>query len=122
MNAEAQAPGCPYGRAVALHSLGWLTAANLVGLWLAIGLQWPDAGNALAPLTYGRWSPLHLDWQLYGWCSLPLVGALFAWCFDPTTSATRRHAHAALGGWSLALAFGGVAWLRGDVSGKLFLD
>lgn len=63
--------------AVRRHSLGWLVAANLVGLLLAVFLLWPGLNDLLAPLTYGRWVPLHLDWQLYGWCSLPLVGVLF---------------------------------------------
>jgi cytochrome c oxidase cbb3-type subunit I len=119
---EAQSETWPLGRAVAVHSLGWLTAANLVGLWLAVVLLWPGAGNWLAPLTFGRWSPLHLDWQLYGWCSLPLVGALLAWFLDGSRASASRDANRALGAWSLALAAGGAAWLGGNVSGKLFLD
>lgn len=111
-----------FGRAVALHSLGWLVAANLVGLWLAVSLLWPAAGNALAPFTFGRWSPLHLDWQLYGWCSLPIVGALLAWCVDPAHRQARWHATIALAAWSTALALGGAGWLAGVGSGKLFLD
>lgn len=115
-------PAYPFGRAVALHSLGWLVAANIVGVWLGVSLLWPSWGNALAPLTFGRWTPLHLDWQLYGWCALPLVGGLLAWCFDAQHPRVKRHAQIALIGWSAALALGGVAWLGGSVSGKLFLD
>jgi len=112
----------PFGRTVALHSLGWLVAANGVGVWLGVTLLWPDVGDRLAPLTFGRWVPLHLDWQLYGWCALPLVGALLAWCFDVRHPGEERHARLALGAWSLALALGAVGWLGGTVSGKLFLD
>jgi cytochrome c oxidase cbb3-type subunit 1 len=122
VNANVQARGLPFARAVAVHSLGWLVAANLVGVWLAVCLLWPAVGNLIAPFTYGRWSPLHLDWQLYGWCSLPVVGALLAWCFDLQHPRVWRHAQIALGSWSAALALGGVAWLGGTVSGKLFLD
>ncbi len=118
----AAARAFPFGRAVALHSLGWLVAANLIGIWLGISLLWPAVGNLLAPFTYGRWSPLHLDWQLYGWCALPMVGALLAWCLDPAHPNVRGHAAVAMGAWSAALALGGVAWLGGTVSGKLFLD
>jgi len=89
---------------------------------LAAELLWPALGDALAPLTYGRWMPLHLDWQLYGWCSLPLVGALLAWCLDARHPRAALHGRVALGAWSLALALGGVAWLGGVTSGKLFLD
>ena len=112
-----------FARAVALHSVGWLVAANCVGLWLAISLLWPAVGDALAPLTFGRWTPLHMNWQLYGWCALPIVGVLLAWCLQADdAAASRRHAGLALGAWSAALALGGLAWLGGYVSGKLFLD
>jgi cytochrome c oxidase cbb3-type subunit 1 len=120
-NPPAIAPS--FARAVAVHSLGWLVAANLVGVWLGVSLLWPEVGNLTAPLSYGRWTPLHLDWQLYGWCSLPLVGALFTWCFEVDRPARASlHARLALTAWSAALVLGGIAWLGGAVSGKLFLD
>jgi cytochrome c oxidase cbb3-type subunit 1 len=107
--------------AVRRHSLAWLVAANFVGLWLAALLLWPQLGEALAPLTYGRWMPLHLDWQLYGWCALPLVGALLNY-YVGGGEKSNRASRVALWAWTLALAFGGLMWLRGDTSGKLFLD
>jgi cytochrome c oxidase cbb3-type subunit 1 len=106
-------------RSVARHSLGWLVAANLVGVWMAVVLLWPAVGDLAAPLTYGRWVPLHLDWQLYGWLSLPLVGVLLAWFLDARDLAAGR---GALRLWSAALALGGVSWLTGHSSGKLFLE
>ncbi|HEY0947162.1 MAG TPA: hypothetical protein VGD81_17905 [Opitutaceae bacterium] len=109
-------------RLVARHAFGWLVAANGVGVWLAVVLLWPALGDAIAPLTYGRWVPLHLDWQLYGWCALPLVGALLAWCLEERHPHALAHARVVLGTWSLALAAGGLAWLGGQTSGKLFLD
>jgi cytochrome c oxidase cbb3-type subunit 1 len=112
----------PMARPVALHSLGWMLAANLVGVWLALALLWPAAGDALAPLTYGRWVPLHLDWQLYGWCALPLVGVLLGWFFDSQHPGAGRQARLALGAWSAALVLGGIGWLGGTTSGRLFLD
>lgn len=121
MNSEVH-PASSFARAVAVHSLGWLVAANLVGVWLGVSLLWPTVGNLLAPLTFGRWAPLHLNWQLYGWCALPAVGALLVWCLDEEARGAARHARLALAAWSLALALGGVAWLGGTVSGKLFLD
>jgi cytochrome c oxidase cbb3-type subunit I len=112
----------PYARTVAVHSLVWLVAANLVGVWLGITLLWPAVGNLMAPLTWGRWAPVHMGWQLYGWCALPLAGALIAWCFVENDSRARLHARLAMIAWSLSLAAGGVTWLAGQVSGKLFLD
>jgi cytochrome c oxidase cbb3-type subunit I len=104
------------------HSLFWLVAANAVGLWLAADLVWPALGDLAAPLTYGRWMPLHLNWQLYGWCALPLVAALLHWLLDDRHPHAVAHARVALGAWSAALALGGVSWLAGRTSGKLFLD
>ncbi len=120
--AAADAAGSAVALDVARHSLAWLLAANAVGLWLAASLLWPALGDTLAPLTYGRWMPLHLNWQLYGWCALPLVGALLGWCFDFRHPAVRTHARLVLSLWSAALALGGVSWLAGVSSGKLFLD
>ena len=107
--------------AVRRHSLGWLVVANLVGLLLAILLLWPGLNGPLAPFTYGRWMPLHLNWQLYGWCALPLVGALFRY-YLPDDARAGFGARLALGVWSAALLLGGLTWLTGRVSGKIFLD
>jgi cytochrome c oxidase cbb3-type subunit 1 len=112
----------PLANSVARHALGWLVAANVVGVLLAALLLWPEFNGVLAPLTYGHWVPLHLNWQLYGWCSLPLVGVLCAWMLAPEDEVGTQHAGWALAAWSLALALGGASWLAGVTSGKLFLD
>lgn len=110
-----------FSRPVERHAFGWLVAANALGVWLAALLLWPELGRLTGPLGYGRWMPLHLNWQLYGWCSLPLVGALAAWFVRPDAEG-RWHLRLALSAWSLALALGGASWLAGVTSGKLFLD
>lgn len=109
-------------RLVRGHALGWLVAANAVGAWLAVLLVWPGAGAWTGAVGYGRWMPVHMNWQLYGWCALPLVGALLAGCLHAGHAAAKAHARVVLGGWTLALALGGAAWLGGVTSGKLFLD
>ncbi len=109
-------------RVVARHTLGWLAAGNAIGVLLAALLVWPALNDSLAPLTYGRWIPLHLDWQLYGSCALPLVGVLLAWCWDVRHPHAVGQARLALRVWSLALLLGGVAWLGGGSSGKPFLE
>lgn len=110
-----------FSRTIERHAFGWLVAANAVGVWLAALLLWPALGRLAGPLGYGRWMPLHLNWQLYGWCALPLVGVLVAWLVTPD-AAGRVHTRIALGAWSAALALGGLSWLGGVTSGKLFLD
>lgn len=123
MNADRTfSAGRPLGRVVSVHALGWLVACNLVGVWLATILLWPSLGDRIAPLSYGRWMPVHLDGQLYGWCALPLVGALLAWCLDPVDPRGIVPARLVLAAWSTALTLGVVSWLSGLSSGKLFLD
>ena len=107
------------------YSLFWLVVANGVGLWLATLLLVPELGDLVAPVSYGRWIPVHLDLQLYGWCSLPLVGLLLR-LYLPEAGLPGEDSgplpSAALGLWSGALAFGSVWWLAGGSSGKLFLE
>jgi len=116
MSAQALPRPCP---AAAAHSLFWLAAANGLGLLLAALLLWPQLNQTVAPLTYGRWVPLHLNFQLYGWCSLPLVGLLCRLFWDDLEAPAARLAPL---WWSLALAAGGVSWLAGHSSGKIFLE
>jgi cytochrome c oxidase cbb3-type subunit 2 len=95
--------------------LAWLVAGNAVGLWLSLLLLFP--GLNAGGLTYGRWVPVHLNVQLYGWTALPLAGWLMGLYDVP-----RRWAHAATWAWSAALAVGAISWLAGRTSGKIFLD
>jgi cytochrome c oxidase cbb3-type subunit 1 len=121
LDEEQGVEGNALHQSVRRHALGWLVVANTVGLWLAALLLWPDLNDLTAPFTYGRWMPLHLDWQLYGWCALPLVGALFRFYFDDSPAAVRA-GRVGLWTWTLALAYAGATWLAGGASGKLFID
>ena len=71
--------------------------------------------------TYGRWMPVHLNMQLYGWISLPLVAWLLR-VYRADVPPVSAWSSAALGMWSIALALGTLSWLGGHSSGKLFLD
>ncbi len=106
---------------VVRFSLFWLVAANGVGVLLALLLVCPRFGDFLAEFSYGRWVALHLNWQLYGWCSLPAAGALQKRYLCPTRRGLEQ-ARGALWAWSLALGLGGLSWIEGQTSGKLFLD
>lgn len=105
---------------LAVHSLFWLVIGNGVGLLLATLLLAPELGGLLAPFTYGRWMPLHLDLLLYGWCSLPLVGLLFKLYLPAEQGGVMPRLAVQL--WSGSLLWGAVSWLAGRSSGKLFLE
>jgi cytochrome c oxidase cbb3-type subunit I len=109
----------PAVSAAACHALGWLVAGNLVGLYLSILLVAP--GWQAGPLAYGRWVPVHLNVQLYGWTSLPLIAWLLT-VYDVDRSASGAWGVAAVRAWSAALGAGVVHWLAGRTSGKIFLD
>jgi cytochrome c oxidase cbb3-type subunit 2 len=97
------------------HALGWLVAGNAAGLWLALLLLFP--GLQSGEWTYGRWMPVHLNIQLFGWTALPLAGWLLS-----IYGVSRRWADAAVWAWTAALGAGVVSWLGGGSSGKIFLD
>ena len=103
------------------YSLSWLAVGCSVGFLMILLLVCPTLGLALGEFSYGRWVTLHLNFQLYGWGSLPLVGVLLKSFLRPGPAGLHQ-ANLALSAWSLALAMGGVSWLAGETSGKLFLD
>ena len=107
--------------ATAFHSLLWLVIANAIGILIAAMLLLPGINNLLGEWTYGRWMPVHMNLQLYGWCSIPLVMFLFH-VYGADREPMTRWARPVLWIWSAALAIGSVSWLTGHSSGKLFLD
>ena len=105
----------------AFHCLLWLVIANAIGILIAAMLVLPGINNLLGEWTYGRWMPVHMNLQLYGWCSLPLVMFLFH-VYGADRKPMADWARPVLWTWSTALAAGSVSWLSGHSSGKLFLD
>ncbi len=105
-------------RTAVKHALVWLVLGNGVGLYLSLLLLKP--GWQLAEWTYGRWVPVHLNVQLYGWTALPLVAWLFV-MYEVERSRIARWAPAAVWAWTTALAMGLLRWLNGQTSGKIFL-
>jgi len=107
--------------ATAWHSLLWLVVANSVGVLLATMLLVPQVNNLLGQWTYGHWMPVHVNLQLYGWCSLPLVAFLFK-VYGSDRERVGFWCRPVLWVWSCALGIGALSWLNGHSSGKLFLD
>ena len=105
----------------AWHSLFWLVFANAVGVLLATLLLFPSLNHVLGEWTYGRWMPVHINLQLYGWCSIPLVAFLFK-VYGADRKPASHWCRSTLWIWSSALGVGTLSWLNGHSSGKLFLD
>jgi cytochrome c oxidase cbb3-type subunit 1 len=92
----------------------------MVGLLMASLLLWPTLGQLLEQFSYGRWVPVHLDIQLYGWSAMPLIGLLLLWYLP--VEGGEGSARFALETWSGALLFGALSTLAGGSGGKLFLE
>ena len=105
----------------AWHALFWLTVANAIGTLIAVLLLFPAFNLYLGELTYGRWMMVHMNLELYGWTSLPLIGFLFR-AYGADRLATASWCRPMLWAWSAALAIGSLSWLAGRSTGKLFLD
>jgi cytochrome c oxidase cbb3-type subunit I len=104
----------------AFYSLFFLCLGNLLGLVLSLLLLFPELNNFLVPFTYGRLMPLHLNFQLYGWSSLPVLGILLKW-FLPGKKLTANSQKIYIA-WTVCLVIGGLSWLAGMSGGKIFLD
>ncbi|HUX28612.1 MAG TPA: hypothetical protein VMV39_07480 [Terracidiphilus sp.] len=105
----------------AWHSLQWLVFANAVGVLIAILLLVPALNRQLGEWTYGRLMMVHMNLELYGWASLPLVAFLFR-VYRADRGAASRWCRPVLWVWSASLGVGVLSWLSGHSSGKLFLD
>jgi len=103
------------------HSLFWLVFANAVGVLIAILLLFPNLNRLLGEWTYGRWIMVHMNLELYGWASLPMVGFLFR-IYGADRGPAATWCRPVLWLWSTALGVGVLSWLSGHSSGKLFLD
>jgi cytochrome c oxidase cbb3-type subunit 1 len=105
----------------AWHGLFWLVFANAVGVLIATLLLFPALNRLLGEWTYGRWIMVHLNLELYGWSSLPLLGFLFK-VYGADRGPLAQWCRPVLWVWSAALGVGAYSWLSGHSSGKLFLD
>ena len=105
----------------AWHSLFWLVVTNAIGVLIAILLLIPALNPQLGEWTYGRWIMVHMNLELYGWTSLPLVGFLFR-VYGADRGPAANWCRPVLWVWSASLGVGVASWLSGHSSGRLFLD
>jgi cytochrome c oxidase cbb3-type subunit 1 len=64
---------------------------------------------------------VHMNLELYGWTSIPMVGFLFR-VYGADRGPTAHWCRPVLWVWSASLGVGVFSWLSGHSSGKLFLD
>jgi cytochrome c oxidase cbb3-type subunit 1 len=84
-------------------------------------LLFPATNRLFDTFSYGRWLIVHMNLELYGWSSIPLLGFLFkVYAIDRAPAS--QWARPILWIWSTALAVGALSWITGHSSGKLFLD
>lgn len=105
----------------AWHGLLWLVVANVVGVLIAVLLVLPGMNRLLGEWSYGRWLPVHMNLELYGWASLPLV-AFLCRVYGADCGPVAKWCRPVLWIWSASLAIGALSWVNGHSSGKLFLD
>jgi len=105
----------------AWHALFWLVFANCVGVGIAVLLLFPMLNLQLGEWTYGRWIMVHMNLELYGWTTLPLVGFLFR-VYGADRAPAAVWCRPVVWMWSAVLCVGVVSWLFGNSSGKMFLD
>jgi hypothetical protein len=90
----------------ALH--GW----SLPIWWACCSRPYISRTESLAgPWTYGRWMPVHINLQLYGWCSLPLA-AFPLKLYQADRWPAAQWSRTALWAWSVALTAGSLSWHR----------
>ncbi len=111
----------PVSKCLALSSLFFLSAGNFCGLMLAILLTYPDLNTFIEPYTYGKLIPVHLNFQLYGWNSLPLMGIIY-FLYLREEDWLKKTSLLPILIWSISLIFGAFSWLNGEISGKIFLE
>jgi cytochrome c oxidase cbb3-type subunit 1 len=105
----------------AWHALFWLVFANATGILIAVLLLFPALNRQLGEWTYGRWIMVHMNLELYGWTSLPMVAFLFR-VYGADRKPLAQWCRPVLWVWSASLVLGAFSWLSGYSSGKLFLD
>ncbi|MFN7343341.1 MAG: hypothetical protein ACK5TA_08400, partial [bacterium] len=91
------------------HALAWLVIGNGIGLFLSILLLFPSLNPG--ELTYGRWTPVHLNAQLYGWTAMPLIAWLFS-VYEVHLSKADKWASAAV--WALLALVAAVEAVEAD--------
>ena len=112
----------------ALHGLMagavWFLIAVLLGLIMSNELTTPDIFAGIAPLTFSRLRPAHVNMVLFGYLSMAMFGAWYfivpRLCKTPLRS--NRAANLLLFFWNLGVLAGSIAVVCGDTKGKEYAE
>ncbi len=105
-------------------ALCWLLVATFFGILTSFKSHWPDFLGDVAPLTWGRIRPVHLDAFIYGWASMAGMGSAI-WLMARLCRTTLRHPLLLIAGgafWNLGVLMGLGAVLAGDTTGYEWLE
>ncbi len=105
-------------------AIAWLLLGSALGDLASLRFQLPDFWASLAPLTFGRIRPAHLNTMIYGWASLSML-ATALWLIPRLVHVPLRWPVLAFGGllvWNLGLFIGVVGILFGLTDGLEWLE
>ena len=105
-------------------AIAWLLLGSALGDLASLRFQLPDLWTSVAPLTFGRVRPAHLNTMIYGWASLSMLGTAL-WLVPRLVHVPLRWPLLALLGllvWNFGLFIGVVGILFGLTDGLEWLE
>ncbi len=105
-------------------AIAWLLLGSALGDLASLRFQFPDLWSSIAPLTFGRIRPAHLNTMIYGWASLSML-ATALWLVPRLVHVPLRWPVLAIIGlltWNLGLFIGVVGILFGLTDGLEWLE
>lgn len=112
----------------ALHGLIsgalWFLIGTSIGLIMSNELTMPDLFEGIAPLTFSRLRPIHVNMVVYGFLATSFYGGWYflvpRMCKAPLQ--TNRIANFLLLFWNIAIFLGSLAIAFGDTSGREYTE
>ncbi len=105
-------------------AIGWLLVGSALGDLASLRFQFPDLWASVAPLTFGRVRPAHLNTMIYGWASLSMLGTAL-WLVPRLVHVPLRWPVLAFAGlllWNVGLFIGVVGIHFGLTDGLEWLE
>lgn len=118
----------PFARRAGVLAFGtavaWLLVGSILGDLVSLKFQFPDWLTSVAPLTFGRIRPAHLNAMIYGWASLAMLGTAL-WLVPRLVRVPLRWGPLATAGivlWNLGVLIGCTGILLGFTDAMEWLE